>query len=52
MQNLDECSLATYSDLSYNNLDNGGSNGGGFTIFLRDKTGRISPIMWQSKWIC
>ena len=51
MQNLDECSLATYSDLSYDNLDNGGSQGG-FIIFLRDKTGRISPIMWQSEWIC
>ena len=51
MQNLDECSLATYSDLSYDNLDNGGSQGG-FIIFLRDKTGRMSPIMWQSEWIC
>ena len=50
MQNLDECSLATYRDSSYNNLDNGGSQGD-FIIFLSDKTGRISPIMWQSKWI-
>ena len=38
MQNLDECSLATYSDSSYNNLENGGSQGG-FIIFLKDKTG-------------
>ena len=51
MQNLDECSLITYSDLSHNNLDNGGFQGG-FIIFLRNKTGRLSPIMWQSKRIC
>ena len=38
MQNLDECSLATYSDSSYNNSENGGSQGG-FIIFLKDKTG-------------
>ena len=48
MQNLDECSLATYSDSSYNDVDNGGSQEG-FIIFLSDKTGRLSPIMWQSK---
>ena len=47
MQNLDECSLATYSDFSHNNLDNGGFQGG-FIIFLRN----ITPIMWQSKRIC
>ena len=51
MQNVDECSLATYSDSSYNNLNNGGSQGD-FLIFLMDKTGRLSPIMWQSKRIC
>ena len=51
MQNLDECSLAKYSDSSYNSLDNGGSQGG-FIIFLRDKTGRLSPIMLQSQQIC
>ena len=49
MQNLDECSLATYNDSSYNNVDNGGSEES-FIIFLSDKTGRLSP-MWQSKWI-
>ena len=38
-------------DSSYNNLNNGGSQGG-FLIFLMDKTGRLSPIMWQSKRIC
>ena len=51
MQNLVECSLATYSDSSYNNLDNENSQGG-FIIFLRDKTGRLSPIMLQSQQIC
>ena len=49
MQNLDECSLAIYSDLSYNNLDIGGSQGG-FVIFLMDKTGRLPP-MWQICWV-
>ena len=48
MQSLRECSLATYSDLPYINLDNGSSQGG-FIIFLMDKTARLSPIMWQSK---
>ena len=48
MQNLDECSLATYSDSSYNDVDNGGSQEG-FIIFLSDRTRRLSPIMWQSK---
>ena len=43
MQNLDECSLATYSDSSYS-LDNGGSQWG-LIIFLKDKIGRLSPIM-------
>ena len=46
IQNLDECSLVTYSDSSYNDLDSGVSQGG-FIIFLSDKTGRLSPIMWQ-----
>ena len=50
MQNLDECSLATYSDSSYNNLDNGNSQGSSI-IFLMYKTGRLSPTMWQSKQI-
>ena len=48
MQNLDECSLATYSDSSYNDVDNGGSQEG-FIIFLSDRTRRLFPIMWQSK---
>ena len=39
---------ATYRDSSYNNLDNGSSQGG-FIIFVSDKTGKISPITWQSK---
>ena len=50
MENLGECSLATYSDSSYNNLDNGGSQGG-FIIFLSDKTGKLSSIMWLLKQI-
>ena len=50
MQNIDKCSLATYSNSSYNDLDNGGSQGG-FIIFLSDKAGRLYPTMWQSKWI-
>ena len=51
IENLSQCKLVVYSDASYNNLENGGSQGG-FCIFLRDSYGNLSLIMWQSKKIC
>ena len=38
MQNMQDCTFVTYSDSSFNNLDNGGSQGG-FIIFLTDNIG-------------
>ena len=38
MENLMQCKLVVYSDASYNNLENGGSQGG-FCIFLQDSYG-------------
>ena len=50
MENLMQCKLVVYSEASYNNLENGGSQGG-FCIFLQDSYGNLSLIMWQSKTI-
>ena len=36
-----------YSDASFNNLPNGGSQGG-YIIFLEDNKGNCSPIEWRS----
>ena len=43
-----QCKLVVYSDASYNNLENGDSQGG-FCIFLQDSYGNLSLIIWQSK---
>ena len=40
--------LKVYSDSSFNNLPNGGSQGG-FIIFLCDSEDNGAPIQWQSK---
>ena len=40
--------LKVYSDSSFNNLPNGGSQGG-YIIFLCDKQDNAAPIQWQSK---
>ena len=50
-ENLTQCKLVVYSDASYNNIENGGSQGG-FCIFLQDSYGNIYLIMWQSNKIC
>ena len=36
-----------YSDASFNNLPNGGSQGG-YIIFLEDNKGRCCPVEWRS----
>ena len=48
MENLMQCKLVAYSYASYNNLENGSSQGG-FCIFLQHSNGNLSLIMWQSK---
>ena len=48
MENLMQCKLVAYSYASYNNLENGSSQGG-FCIFLKNSYGNLSLIMWQSK---
>ena len=44
----DKYILKVYSDSSFNNLPNGGSQGG-FIIFLCDTKDNAAPIQWQSK---
>ena len=51
MENLMQCKLVVYSDASYNNLENGSSQGG-FCIFLQHSNGNLSLNLWQSKKIC
>ena len=48
MQNLEDCSLLCYSDASWANLPDEGSQGG-MVILLVDKGGRQCPIHWQTK---
>ena len=48
MENLMQCKLVAYSYASYNNLENGSSQGG-FCIFLQHSNGNLSLILWQSK---
>lgn len=44
----DKYILKVYSDASFNNLPNGGSQGG-YIIFLCDSEDNAAPIQWQSK---
>ena len=48
MQSLDQCELECYSDASFGNLSDGGSQGA-FIIFLKDRNGKRCPILWQSR---
>ena len=50
MENLTQCKLVVYSDASYNNLENGDSQGS-FCIFLQDSYGNLSLTLWRSKMI-
>ena len=43
-----QCKLVVYGGASYNNLENGSSQGG-FCIFLQHSNGNLSLILWQSK---
>ena len=48
IESIEECRLVCYSDASFANLSDGGSQVA-FVIFLEDKTGAKCPIYWQSK---
>jgi hypothetical protein len=45
---LKDCSIECYSDASFGNLDNGGSQGG-YVVFIVDRCGRKCPVTWQSR---
>ena len=46
--NLDSCRIEVYSDASFANLSNGGSQGG-ILIFLSNDNGLRCPIFWESR---
>jgi hypothetical protein len=48
LENIKECSIECYSDASFGNLCDGGSQGG-YIVFIVDCNGRKCPITWQSK---
>ena len=45
---VEDCVIECFSDASFGNLSDGGSQGG-FVIFLKDKNKRRCPIFWQSR---
>ena len=48
LQSLDACHLECFSDASFGNLSDCGSQGG-FIVFLKDRSGKRCPLLWQSK---
>ena len=48
MQALSSCHLECFSDASFGNLSDCGSQGA-FVIFLKDDSGKRCPLLWQSK---
>ena len=44
----EEIELLLFSDASFGNLADGGSQGG-YVIFLKGMNGKINPVTWQSK---
>ena len=46
--NLSELSIIAYSDASFANLEDGGSQGG-YIIFVVGSNGNYFPLHWQSK---
>ena len=48
MSSLEKCTLECYTDASFANLADCGSQGG-YIIFLRDERGKRCPIAWQSR---
>ena len=47
----DSLFVECYSDASFGNLINGGSQGG-YVIFISDTDGNRCPVSWQSKRVC
>ena len=45
---VEDCIIECFSDASFGNLSDGGSQGG-FVIFLKDGEGRRCPVYWQSR---
>ena len=45
---LSRCKLVTFSDASYGNLADGGSQGG-HIIFICNNSNKVIPLQWQSK---
>ena len=45
--NIESLCIKLYSDASFNNLQNGGSQGG-FIVLLSDKYNNVAPIAWSS----
>jgi hypothetical protein len=48
LTNIGECSIECYSDASFGNLTDGGSQGG-YIVFIVDDIGRRCPVTWQSR---
>ena len=48
MEKLENCYLECFSDASFANLVNSGSQGG-FVVFLRDDTENRCPIFWRTR---
>ena len=48
LSSVGDCIIECFSDASFGNLSDGGSQGG-FVIFLKDRQGRRCPIYWQSR---
>ena len=48
IKSLESCQLECYSDASFGNLTDSGSQGA-FVIFLKDETGKRCPLLWQTK---
>ena len=48
MNHIENCHLACYSDTSFANLSNGGSQGG-MLISLKGLDGKQCPIYWQTR---
>ena len=48
MSKIEHCSLECYSDASFGNLEDSGSQGG-MVIFLSDENGNRCPIQWYSR---
>ena len=46
LQNIDNCMFECFSDASFANLSNSGSQGG-FIIFLKDENNARCPIFWK-----